>query len=276
MLAVLTGADWRESGWGDLPVAGGLRRRDGTPAYRHSLPGAGAGPGALGRRLCRLCRRRDPRSGGRRGRADRRSSTSRCPQSSRREAALAAGRAARLGGLRRTISALCTRSATRRRSRPRSPRADRMSSGAASSSTGSPRRRWSRAARSATTTRPTAATRSTRPCSAPTPIAPTWPQIIGVPESRVRVVAGDIGGSFGMKSAIYNEVALVLLASKLRRPPGQMDQHPLGGVPRPTRRRATTSPRPSWRSTATAISSPSAPARSPRSAPMRSRTRTCL
>ncbi|HTT79164.1 MAG TPA: xanthine dehydrogenase family protein molybdopterin-binding subunit [Stellaceae bacterium] len=40
-------------------------------------------------------------------------------------------------------------------------------------------------------------------------------QIIGVPESRVRVVAGDIGGSFGMKSAIYNEVALVLLAAKM-------------------------------------------------------------
>src|SRR4029077_12709144 len=40
-------------------------------------------------------------------------------------------------------------------------------------------------------------------------------QIINVPESRVRVVAGDIGGSFGMKSAIYNEVALVLLASRL-------------------------------------------------------------
>src|SRR5215472_9333275 len=38
--------------------------------------------------------------------------------------------------------------------------------------------------------------------------------ILKVPESRVRVVAGDIGGSFGMKSAIYNEVALVLLASK--------------------------------------------------------------
>ncbi|HTV89736.1 MAG TPA: xanthine dehydrogenase family protein molybdopterin-binding subunit [Stellaceae bacterium] len=40
-------------------------------------------------------------------------------------------------------------------------------------------------------------------------------QIIGVPESRVRVVAGDIGGSFGMKSAIYNEVALVLLAARM-------------------------------------------------------------
>ncbi len=40
-------------------------------------------------------------------------------------------------------------------------------------------------------------------------------KIMGVPESRVRVVAGDIGGSFGMKSAIYNEVALVMLAAKL-------------------------------------------------------------
>ena len=40
-------------------------------------------------------------------------------------------------------------------------------------------------------------------------------KIIRAPESRVRVVCGDIGGSFGMKSAIYNEVALVLLAAKL-------------------------------------------------------------
>jgi carbon-monoxide dehydrogenase large subunit len=40
-------------------------------------------------------------------------------------------------------------------------------------------------------------------------------QVLQVPESRVHVVAPDIGGSFGMKSAIFNEVALVLLASKL-------------------------------------------------------------
>ncbi len=40
-------------------------------------------------------------------------------------------------------------------------------------------------------------------------------QILKVPENKVRVVAGDIGGSFGMKSAVYNEVALVLLASRL-------------------------------------------------------------
>ncbi|HXQ51994.1 MAG TPA: xanthine dehydrogenase family protein molybdopterin-binding subunit [Stellaceae bacterium] len=39
--------------------------------------------------------------------------------------------------------------------------------------------------------------------------------VLKVPESKVRVVAGDVGGSFGMKSAVYNEVALVLLASKL-------------------------------------------------------------
>src|SRR5580698_4877360 len=39
--------------------------------------------------------------------------------------------------------------------------------------------------------------------------------IMKVPESKIRVVAGDIGGSFGMKSAVYNEVALVTLASKI-------------------------------------------------------------
>jgi carbon-monoxide dehydrogenase large subunit len=38
--------------------------------------------------------------------------------------------------------------------------------------------------------------------------------VLKVPESRIRVVAGDIGGSFGMKSAVYAEVALVLLASR--------------------------------------------------------------
>jgi carbon-monoxide dehydrogenase large subunit len=40
-------------------------------------------------------------------------------------------------------------------------------------------------------------------------------RILKVPEHKVRVVAGDVGGSFGMKSAIYNEVPLVLLGSKV-------------------------------------------------------------
>src|SRR5215510_4128429 len=37
VLAVLTGADWRASGWGDLPVPGGLKRRDGS-VFRPPYP----------------------------------------------------------------------------------------------------------------------------------------------------------------------------------------------------------------------------------------------
>ena len=40
-------------------------------------------------------------------------------------------------------------------------------------------------------------------------------ETLRVPESRIRVVAGDIGGSFGMKSGVFNEVGLVLLAAKI-------------------------------------------------------------
>jgi carbon-monoxide dehydrogenase large subunit len=40
-------------------------------------------------------------------------------------------------------------------------------------------------------------------------------EVLRVPDNQVRVVASDIGGSFGMKSPIFNEVALVLLASRL-------------------------------------------------------------
>jgi carbon-monoxide dehydrogenase large subunit len=39
--------------------------------------------------------------------------------------------------------------------------------------------------------------------------------VLKVPDNKIRVVCGDIGGSFGMKSAVYNEVALVLLAARL-------------------------------------------------------------
>ena len=43
--------------------------------------------------------------------------------------------------------------------------------------------------------------------------------VLKVPEHKIRVIAPDVGGSFGMKSAIYNEVPLVLLASKILRRP---------------------------------------------------------
>ena len=39
--------------------------------------------------------------------------------------------------------------------------------------------------------------------------------MLKVPESKIRIVTGDTGGSFGMKSPIFNEMPLVLLASKL-------------------------------------------------------------
>src|SRR5262249_11387702 len=38
VLAVLTGADWQAWGWGDLPVPGGLSRRDGA-AFKPPYPG---------------------------------------------------------------------------------------------------------------------------------------------------------------------------------------------------------------------------------------------
>src|ERR1043165_2888468 len=38
VLLVLTGADWAASGFGDLPVAGGMKLRDGSPMYRPKCP----------------------------------------------------------------------------------------------------------------------------------------------------------------------------------------------------------------------------------------------
>src|SRR5471030_93455 len=38
VLVVLTGADWIASGWGDLPVPGGMKRRYGSPNYRPRYP----------------------------------------------------------------------------------------------------------------------------------------------------------------------------------------------------------------------------------------------
>ena len=66
--------------------------------------------------------------------------------------------------------------------------------------------------------------------------------IMKVPESKIRVVAGDIGGSFGMKSAVYNEVALTVLATKMLARPVRWTSTRVGGVsvrcagPRPCHR----------------------------------------
>jgi carbon-monoxide dehydrogenase large subunit len=49
----------------------------------------------------------------------------------------------------------------------------------------------------------------------PHPTRTEFAKLLKVPESKLRIVTGDTGGSFGMKSPIFNEAPLVLLASKL-------------------------------------------------------------
>ena len=61
VLAVLTGTDWEASGWGDLPVPAGLKRRDGAAMYRHRYPALASAPRALAWRVRGVCSRRDAR-----------------------------------------------------------------------------------------------------------------------------------------------------------------------------------------------------------------------
>lgn len=49
----------------------------------------------------------------------------------------------------------------------------------------------------------------------PMPTRAEFAKVMKVPESKIRIVTGDTGGSFGMKSPIFNESPLVLLASKI-------------------------------------------------------------
>ncbi|MGZ3362515.1 MAG: xanthine dehydrogenase family protein molybdopterin-binding subunit, partial [Xanthobacteraceae bacterium] len=53
------------------------------------------------------------------------------------------------------------------------------------------------------------------PMQRPHPTRTELAKVLKVPESKIRIITGDTGGSFGMKSPIFNETPLVLLASKL-------------------------------------------------------------
>ena len=179
-----------------------------------ALSGAGQGPRALRRRLRRLRRRRDQEPGDGRGRADRgrlraaagdRSPPPTPPSPARRWS----------GTIARTTSASPRSTATRPRPTRPSPRP----------------RMWSK--QHLVINRVTTASMEPRGSIGDynaiddhytiyTTLQRTHPYraelaklVLKVPEHKVRVVAGDIGGSFGMKSAVYNEVPLVLLASKM-------------------------------------------------------------
>jgi len=217
VLAVLVGADWEASGWGDLPTAAGNRRRDGSPAYRPRYP-------ALVKDRVRW--------------------VGDYVAFVVAESAHQAADAAEL--ITVEYEPLPAIVSTANAVKPNAPRVwddspdnicfvylegDKAAMDAA----------FARAAHivqcSFVINRVTAATMEPRGCIGDyNPAAEHYTiyttlqrthayrselarQILKVPESKVRVVAGDIGGSFGMKSAIYNEVALVLLASKLTRRP---------------------------------------------------------
>jgi carbon-monoxide dehydrogenase large subunit len=213
VLTVLTGADWEASGWGDLPTASGNKRRDGSPAYRPRYP-------ALVKDRVRW--------------------VGDYVAFIVAETAHHAADAAELIAVEyEPLPAIVS---TAEALRPDAPRVwdecpDNISFVYLEGDKDATDTAFAGAAhiirQQFVINRVTAATMEPRGCIGDynaaadhytiyTTLQRTHAyrselarQILKVPESKVRVVAGDIGGSFGMKSAIYNEVALVLLASKL-------------------------------------------------------------
>ncbi len=212
VLAVLTGADWQASGWGDLPVPKGLRLRDGRPAPHPRFPALVADRVrwvgdyvafvvALTREAAadaaeRIAVDYEP-----------------LPAIASTAGAVEPG-AARVWdecpdniaffhaeGDAEAVEAAISRAAhvVRRRLAVNRVTAAAMEPRGAIGDYNAAEDRWT----IYTTLQRTHGYR-----------AELAGQVLRVPESRVRVVAGDIGGSFGMKSALYNEVALVLLAAK--------------------------------------------------------------
>ena len=212
VLAVLTGADWRASGWGDLPVPGGLKRRDGSPMYRPRYPALVS---------------------------DRVRWVGDYAAFVVAETAHQAADAAELIVV--DYEPLAAVISTARAPADGAPRVfddcpnnicfvhlegDEAATDAA----------FARAAHVVrqhfVINRVTAVTMEPRgsigdfnrndgrytvytTLQRAHPFRAELAGVLKAPEAKIRVVAGDIGGSFGMKSAVYNEVALVLLASRL-------------------------------------------------------------
>ena len=164
VLAVLTGADYKAAGFGDLPVPGGLKRRDGAPGYRPRYPAlvedrvrmigdyvAFVVAETYYQAVDAVRADRNRLRGAAGDRLDRRR-----------------GEARRAAGLGRLPEQYRLHPDRRKQgSDRRRLRRPRMSSSITSSSTASPPRPWSRAAASASSSRSRAATRSTPRCSAP-------------------------------------------------------------------------------------------------------------
>ncbi len=212
VLCVLTSADIKAAGF---PRSAGARRAQTArrfAAIQATLSDPGRNARTLGRRLRRLCRRRDHRAGDGCRRTDpvdyeplpAVTSTAEAPKP---------GSAARLGRLRRQYR---LRRVDRRQGRDRCGLRARRARRQASLRDQPRHRRFHGAARrgrrlSRGRGRYTLYTALQRPH----PVRADLAKLLNVSESKVRIVTGDTGGSFGMKSPIFNEMPLVLLASKL-------------------------------------------------------------
>ncbi len=213
VLLVLTGADWKRSGWGDLPVPGGQKRRDGSPMYRSPYPALAEDRVRwVGDYLAFVVA----------------------------ETYAQAADAAEL--IEVDYVALHCVTATADAMAPEAPRVwedcadnicfvhlagDKAAADAAFARADHiVRHRLEISRVTAVTMEPRGCigdydatsghyTLYAQPQGVHTFRSDLAQQVLKVPESRVHVIAGDIGGSFGMKSAIFNEAPLTLLASKL-------------------------------------------------------------
>ena len=215
VVAVFTGADLTDV----KPIPGGIGfpRPDGGPAPKTDRPLLASDrvrfvgePVALV--MAETSRRRQGCRGGGHGGVPR---TAAGGRSDRRDGARrAAGVGRRARQYRLPVEARRCRGDRRSAARPR-----RMSRGCSSPSRASPPTRWSRAApgrKSAAT----AGWRCTPRTSRRTTCATAWRTAISISSRRkFACCAGDVGGSFGMKSGVQAEYALVAWAArKLRRP----------------------------------------------------------
>src|ERR1700693_6264809 len=213
VLAVLTGADWQEAGWGDLPVPDGMRRRDGSAMYRPRYP-------ALVKDRVRWVG----------------DYVAFVVAETKHQAADAAEL------IEVDYEPLPAVVSTAEAAAPGAPRVfDDCKDNISFVYTAGDKPKTEEAFRHAAhvikqhfvINRITAATMEPRgalgdynPADGRYTIYTTLQRahpfrgelaesVLTVAESKLRVVAGDTGGSFGMKSPVYNEVALVLLAAKL-------------------------------------------------------------
>jgi carbon-monoxide dehydrogenase large subunit len=213
VLAVLTGADWEESGWGDLPVPTGMKRRDGSPSYKPRFPALVADRVRWVGDYVAFIVAESP--------AQAADAAELIHVDYEPLRAIVAGEEASQPGAIQVWedcpNNICFvhLEGNKAAADAAFARADRIV-----------KRRF-------VINRVTAATMEPRGALGDynaaedrytiyTTLQRTHPYraelanyVLKVPESKIRVVAGDIGGSFGMKSAVYNEVALVLLGSKL-------------------------------------------------------------